>query len=63
MMSSAIRIVPGLIAAILAFVALELVIFLGSTTLGVHILVFFLVYIFSAFTAEKAMAAYGRTLR
>lgn len=62
-MATVIRIVPGFIAAIVAFIALKLLIFFGSTALGLQILVFFLVYIIAAVAAEKAMSAYGKANR
>jgi hypothetical protein len=62
-MAGLIRYVPGLIGAIVAFAALKFAIFLGAIQIGWQILVFFMVYIIVAVTAERAMIAYGRSAR
>ena len=62
-MASLIRYLPGLIAAIVAFAALQFAIFLGPTRTGWQILVFFVVYIVVAVAADRAMIAYGKSAR
>jgi hypothetical protein len=62
-MASLIRYLPGLIAAIVAFAALQFAVFLGATQSGWQILVFFVVYIIVAVAADRAMIAYGTPAR
>ncbi|MGF1641420.1 MAG: hypothetical protein ACFCUO_10775 [Rhodospirillales bacterium] len=57
-MSSIVRLLPGLIAAIAAFVALKLLLFVDLTSLGFEIVAFFVVYIVVAIAADRAMRAY-----
>ena len=55
---SFIKFVPGLIAAVIAFVVLKLVALVGS--LWLQIVAFFGVYLFVAIFAEIAMTRYGQ---
>jgi hypothetical protein len=57
-MSSVIRVLPGLIGAGAALVAVKLLILFGFATLGFEILVFFAVYLVVAVLADRAMRAY-----
>ncbi len=57
-MSTIIRLLPGLIGAAAAFVALKLLILFGFATLGFEILAFFVVYLVVTVLAEKAMRTY-----
>jgi hypothetical protein len=53
------KFLPGLIAALAAYIALKVLGFLGVASLEVEILVFFIVYAIVAVIADKAMIAYG----
>jgi hypothetical protein len=57
-MSTIVRLVPGLIAAVAAFVALKLLLFVNLTSLGFEIAAFFVVYLVVAVIADRAMRAY-----
>ena len=57
-MSTVIRLLPGLIGAGAAFVALKLLILFGFATLGFELSAFFAVYLVGAVLADKAMRAY-----
>ena len=58
-MSSVIKMLPGLIGALCAYISLKVLILLGFGSIEVEIMVFFLVYIAAAALAHKAMARYG----
>ena len=58
-MSSVLRFVPGLIAAVVAFIALKLLFWFGFAALIYEILVFVLVYIAVVVVVDRAMTAYG----
>jgi hypothetical protein len=62
-MSTVIRLLPGLIGAGAAFVALKLLILFGFATLGFEILAFLVVYLVVTVLADKAMRAYRASER
>ena len=58
-MSAFMRILPGLIAAVVALVALKLISVIGLAGLTAEIFVFVIAYIVVALAADKAMKGYG----
>lgn len=50
---------PGLLAAVVAFIAIQVAAWLGFESLDAQALVFFIVYIIAHVFAEKAMRTYG----
>lgn len=54
---------PGLVAAVVAFLALQLGVWLGFSSLDAQALVFFVVFIVAHVLAEKAMRTYGQRVR
>ena len=53
------KFVPGLIAALTAYIALKVLGSLGGLSLEAEIMVFFVVYVIVAMVADKAMIGYG----
>ncbi len=58
-MSFIVKMLPGVIGALFAYISLKALLFLGSGSIEVEIMVFFLVYISATALADKAMARYG----
>jgi len=54
-----VRLVPGLIAAVAAFVALQLIGLVGLSSLAWQAVTFLGVYLVVHIAADKAMATYG----
>jgi hypothetical protein len=59
-LSVIVKLIPGLIAAIVAFVALRIIAMFRFDSLAVDAIVFFGIYLITAYLADRAMAAYGR---
>ena len=57
-MSAIIRLLPGLIGAVAAFVAMKVLNLFGFTSLEFDTLAFFAVYLVVTVLADKAMRAY-----
>lgn len=60
-MSTLIKFLPGFIAAVLAYIALQLMDTVGLGLIVPRWLVFFGVYVFVALTADRALIEYGRS--
>lgn len=58
-----VRLVPGLVAAGAALVAMELVSLVGFISVSARIFVFFAAYLAIAIVVERAMAAYSDSRR
>lgn len=59
-MSSLMRLIPGLIAAAAALLAMKLVSILGFVSQTLEIIIFFVVYLVVAVFAHRAMLRYNR---
>jgi hypothetical protein len=58
-MSFVVKMLPGVIGALCAYISLKALLFLGFGSVEVEIMVFFLVYFSATALADKAMTRYG----
>lgn len=58
-MQALVRLVPGLIAAVAAFIALQVLALVGLSSLAWKAVTFLGVYVVVHFAADRAMATYG----
>lgn len=63
MVSTFVRYLPGVVAAMAAFGVLKLTAFFGITSLAYEMLAFLAAYLILAVLVDKAMVRYGRSGR
>ena len=59
-MKTALKFVPGVLAAVAGFFSLALMDFLTIESIWLKLVLFLLVYVVAAVAVDKAMTAYGR---